>query len=73
MKIATTTGDFGAYSNSMAYTIDLMEQTPFRHLDSNLGTKPLKVNGFLEDDWLEKVKKLREYAASKGMDFVQGL
>lgn len=71
MKIATTTGDFGAYSNSMAYTIDLMEQTPFRHLDSNLGTKPLKDNGFLENDWLEKVKKLREYAASKGMDFVQ--
>ena len=66
MKIATTLGDFGRYAGSTKECIRLVHDAGFRYIDIGLGGR-----FFTDENWLDIVKDLREYAEGLDMRFVQ--
>lgn len=72
MKLATTTGDFGNYANTLEEIVEIMAQTSFRCIDCGLGAAVFDKNPELrQDNWLDAAKRLKECAEKHGMQFVQ--
>ena len=72
MKIATTTGDFGNYANTLEEIVAIMAKTSFRCIDCGLGVATFEKNPELrQDNWLDAVKRLKDTAEGYGMEFVQ--
>ena len=70
MKIATTTGDFGEYTKDLKKRIDYLHESGFRYIDLSLyGTADM--DKFSGDDWKTYAEEIKQYAADKGMTFVQ--
>lgn len=70
MKIATTTGDFSRFCNNDFDRIRELHRAGFRYIDLSMYTfTPNCV--YMQDGWLDEVKKLKELAESLGMKFVQ--
>ena len=69
MKIATTTGDFKAYTTDVKEIIDLLHQAGFRYIDLSLYTDK-DMEPFFADNWEDYTKELKSYAEDKGMSFV---
>jgi len=71
MRLATTTGDFGAYFVTDEERIAAIYRAGFRHIDLSfyhaLDTEPF----YMGSDWREKAERLKYFADSLGMDFVQ--
>jgi len=65
MKLATTTSDFGYYTD-LKETVKLIHDAGFRYIDIGLGGK-----FFTEDDWERRATDIRDYAEGLGMKFVQ--
>ena len=69
MKLATTTCDFGIYP-SHEERIRHLYDAGFRYIDLSLYTES-DMKEFLEPGWEDRVLRLKEYAQSLGMTFVQ--
>ncbi len=65
MKLATTTIDLHPFADTYEKRIELFLGTPFRYLDLGLYLN------FLDDNYLEEAKKIRETADRCGFRFVQ--
>ena len=61
MKLATTTGDFSAYSRSQTDCIEWIHQSGFRYLDYNFGTDFADHSGSMTDEW-------KSYLASNNVE-----
>ena len=70
MKIATTTADFGAYSDKHTELIDYLHQAGFRYIDLSFYSLE-SMDPFMEDDWQEYAQQLKKHVADKKMEFVQ--
>lgn len=66
MKLATTTADFTSYGVSYEESIRLIHDAGFRYIDISVETSLIN-----EQTWQEDFKRLREYAESLDMQFVQ--
>ena len=71
MKLATTTGDFLAWTKTPAEAVSLFEGTGFRHLDYNFYRVIYPGSPFLGDRWLDEVEAAGREAERLGLDFVQ--
>ena len=70
MKIATSTGDFGFYCPTDAERICQLHRAGFRYIDLDMyNWKPN--SAYLQDNWQDEVKKLKDLADELGMQFVQ--
>lgn len=66
MKLATTTTDFAPYVRTYEECVKGIYDAGFRYIDFGCG------RNFLEDDnWRDNAKRLRDYAESLGMKFIQ--
>ena len=70
MKITTTTSDFNDYTNSFEEKINLLNICGFKHIDLSFINKNDNLP-FLEENWVDYTKSLKEFAKTKSMDFVQ--
>jgi sugar phosphate isomerase/epimerase len=71
MKLATTTGDFGAYGATPAEQVRCFEGTGFRHLDLNLYRSIYLGSPMLDERWDGLVDEVAGAAAGLGFDFCQ--
>lgn len=70
MKIATTTGDFGAYTDDPVELIDYLYEAGFRYIDLSFYSQA-SMDPFMEDDWQSYAESLKKHVADKKMEFVQ--
>ncbi len=79
MKLATTTGDITQHGYAVEDAVRLIAEAGFRHIDLSfydIEKKPEKrpdgnISPFMEEDWATYTDRLRAYAESLGVDFVQ--
>lgn len=70
MKIATTTGDFGRYCKNDIERIRQLHKAGFRYVDLDMYSfTPNCV--YMQDDWKNAVRALKQEADRLGMQFVQ--
>ena len=66
MKLATTTADFAPYVK-YPECVKLIHDAGFRYIDIGIGRNPV----WYEDGWEDFAKRLRDYAESLDMKFIQ--
>jgi len=71
MKLATTTGDFSAYSYYQEDCIRYIQQAGFKYIDYNFGMDYAHGTGAFAEDWQEQMLHLRKVADELGVKFVQ--
>lgn len=71
MKLATTIGEFNAYTSTPAECVRLYEGTGFRHLDYSFYNVIYPGSVFLGEHWMDEVKAAGKAAEQLGFDFVQ--
>lgn len=71
MKIATTTGDFGAYTRNQAECIRYIHAAGFRCVDYNFGIDYADKTGVFGPDWQEYLQGIKALAQELGVTFVQ--
>jgi len=71
MKLATTTGDFGAYASSQQESMRYIRQAGFRFLDYNFGSDYGKRNGVYSENWQGYLEDVKKTADKIGAAFVQ--
>lgn len=67
MKLATTTGDFARYTQSMEERIRLIRDAGFRYIDLAISKSVLSE----DDSWRDEAKRYAEYADRFGVKYVQ--
>jgi len=71
MKLATTTGDFSAYTASQTESMEYIRQAGFKYLDYNFCTDYSWKSGVYASDWKEHVENVKRTADKLGAQFVQ--
>lgn len=71
MKIATTTGDFSAYTHDQAEAMRCIYEAGFRYIDYNFGLDYPERIGVFGPDWKEYAADLKRQADALGVRFVQ--
>jgi len=71
MYLATTTGDFGAYTHSQAESMAYIKQAGFRFLDYNFGSDYSRRDGVYSENWREYLAGIQEKADELGVKFIQ--
>lgn len=71
MKLATTTGDFGAYTSSQEESMRYICQAGFRFLDYNFGLDYAHKNGVYAADWKEHIERVRRQEDALSAKFIQ--
>ncbi len=71
MKLATTTGDFGGFTQSLAENVAFFEGTGFRYLDLSLYRMIYEGSPLLTDEWERWTAEGAEAAAARGFSFCQ--
>lgn len=71
MKLATTTGDFSAYTTSQSEAIRYIREADFRYADYNFGMDVTAQTGIALPDWKEQIESVRRTAEEIGITFVQ--
>lgn len=71
MKLATTTGDFSRICKTEEEKIFELHRAGFRYIDMSFYTAYEPGSCLMRDDWRDYMKKLRYFADSLGMKFVQ--
>ena len=71
MKLATTTGDFSAYTTDQIEAITYIYQAGFRYLDYNFGVDYPGRTGAYAEDWQAQTARVKAHAEQLGMQFVQ--
>ncbi len=71
MKIATTTGDFSAYTHDQAEAMRYIHEAGFRYMDYNFGLDYPERTGVYGENWQEYAADLKRQADEMGVKFVQ--
>jgi len=71
MYLATTTGDFGAYTHSQAESMAYIKQAGFRFLDYNFGSDYSRRDGVYSENWREYLAGIQAKADELGVKFIQ--
>lgn len=71
MKMATTTGDFSAYTSSQKESMEYIRKAGFRHADYNFGMDYKIRGGVYTADWRGYLEDVKEHAQKLGLNFVQ--
>lgn len=71
MKLATTTGDFSAYTTSQSEAIRYIREAGFRYADYNFGMDVTAQTGIVLPDWKQQIGSVRRTAEEIGIAFVQ--
>ena len=71
MKLATTTGDFSAYTSSQSDSIRLIREAGFRYADYNFHMDVAAQRGIVLPDWKKQIEDVRRTAEEIGITFVQ--
>ena len=71
MKIATTTGDFSAYTHDQAEAMRYIYEAGFRYMDYNFGMDYPERTGVYGENWQEYAADLKRQADELGVKFVQ--
>ena len=69
MKLCTTTGDFSLHCNNEFDKIKQISDAGFKYVDFSMYDN--ECAQFMTDDWREKVKRIKDYAQSLGVQLVQ--
>ena len=70
MKLATSTGDFKRYCKNEFECVKEIHDAGFKNVDLNLYTLN-ESSPLMQDDWRDYAVRLKDYADSLGMKFVQ--
>lgn len=70
MQLATTTGDFYAYSDSIENTLRYIRESGFRYVDFSFSEASVPP-GLLGEDWLGCAREIGACAGELGLTFVQ--
>lgn len=71
MKIATTTGDFSAYTTNQSEAIRYVREAGFRYADYNFHMDAAAQTGIALPDWKMQIEAVRRTAEEIGITFVQ--
>lgn len=71
MKMATTTGDFSAYTSSQKESMTYIREAGFRYVDYNFGMDYKNRTGVYSTDWRGYLENVKEHAKDLGLTFVQ--
>jgi len=71
MRLATTTGDFSAYTNSQSEALRYIREAGFRYADYNFGMDTATQTGVAAPDWKQQIEAIRRTAEELGITFVQ--
>ena len=71
MKLATTTGDFAAYAENQAESIQWIANAGFRYLDYNFAIDSKRKVGVFGADYNGYIKELKKQSERFGIRFVQ--
>ena len=71
MKLATTTGDFGGYTQDQFEAIEWIAQSGFRYIDYNFHTDYCRKNGLLGENSQCFLDKLKHDVETLGLKIVQ--
>lgn len=71
MKLSTSTGDFGAYTQHQGDAIALLAQSGFRYVDYNFATDCARKNGIYGGNFEAYVDGIKRRADELGVSFVQ--
>ncbi len=69
MKLCTTTGDFSLHAKNDFEKVLEISLAGFKYLDFSMYEN--EASQYMRDDWRETIKKLKDYADSLGVKFVQ--
>lgn len=69
MKLCTTTGDFSLYAKDDFEKVLEISRAGFKYVDFSMYGN--EASAYMNDDWRETIKKLKDYAESLGVKFVQ--
>ena len=68
MKLATTTGDFGAYTSSQNEAMKYINQAGFKYLDYNFGVDYNRRDGVYSDDFKGHIESIKKTAKAAVVD-----
>ena len=71
MKLATTTGDFGGYTNSQIQALRYVREAGFQHADYNFGMDYKHRNGVYSEHYEEYFAQVNAAAAEIGVRLIQ--
>lgn len=71
MKLATTTGDFSAYTTNPCEAIRYIREAGFRYADYNFHMDAAAGTGIALPDWKKQIESVRRTADELGITFVQ--
>ena len=71
MKLATTTGDFGAYSSSQAFALEHIRRAGFRYADYNFGMDLARGNGVYAENHEAYFDGIAQTADKLGIKLIQ--
>ena len=71
MKLATTTGDFGAYSHSQAFALEHIRKAGFRYADYNFGMDLGNMNGVYSENHEVYFDEIANTANKLGIKLIQ--
>lgn len=71
MKLATTTGDFSAYTKSQEESMQYIQKAGFRYLDYNFCSDYSQQSGIYTDDWKKHLDNVKRQEEALGVKFVQ--
>lgn len=71
MKLATTTGDFGAYASTQQEAMQYIAQSGFRFLDYNFDSDYIKKDGVYSTDWKKYLEDVRRQEDKLSVKFIQ--
>ena len=71
MYLATTTGDFGAYTPSQTKSMEYIHQSGFRFLDYNFGSDYARRDGVYSENWRDYLAEVQAKADELGVRFIQ--
>ena len=69
MKLCTTTGDFSLHINNDFDKLLEISIAGFKYVDFSMYLN--EASAYMHDGWRESIKKLKDYADSLGVKFVQ--
>ena len=70
MKLATTTGDFGFYTNDYVEQIKNIKEAGFKYIDLSLYS-PSANDPLFSDGWKAEATRIKNYMEENGLEFVQ--
>ena len=71
MKLATTTGDFGAYSSSQTLALDHIRRAGFRYADYNFGIDLSRQNGVYAENYEAYFEEIAKACDKIGIKLIQ--